>query len=79
MIKVKQILRAERRGSCDNCNREMPMFIQYSFCNGKGKEYNKISLCEDCANAVSSLLHMTMEEGKPFIYDKDEFKELEEI
>jgi len=79
MIKVKQILKAVRRGSCDNCNREMPMFIQYSFCNEKGKEYNKISLCEDCGCAVSYLFFKVMEEGKSFIYDKDEIKESEEM
>lgn len=57
----------------------MPMVIQYSFCDSKGKECNKLTLCEDCSNAVSDLLHKVMEEGKPFIYDIDEIKELEEI
>lgn len=76
MIKVKQILRAERRCSCDNCNREMPMVIEYSFCNDKGKEYTKLILCEDCSNAVSNLFHNVMEEGTPYKYDMDEIKEM---
>lgn len=79
MIKVKQILRAERRCSCDNCNREMPMVMEFSFCNAKGKEYTKLILCEDCSNAVSNLLHKVMEDGTSFKYDMDEIKELEEI
>lgn len=78
MIKTDYIPREVKHNSCDNCNREMPFVIKLSFCESNGKEYNRLHLCEDCANAVSNLLHATMKAGKNFKYDYDEIKEIKE-
>lgn len=78
MIKIKSIPSRIKKHSCDNCNREMTPVLEFDFCNSKGKSYNKLTLCEDCANAVSDLFHKTMEDGKSFKYDKDEIEEIKE-
>ena len=78
MIKINQISKEVQQHSCDNCNREMPFILKYSFCNSQGKEYIQLHLCEDCANAVANLFYTSMEEGKSFKYDKDEITELKE-
>jgi len=78
MIKAKQLLRKIKRHSCDNCNRETALNIEFSFCDSKGKEFNKIILCEDCSNAITNLFHAVMEDGDFFKYDMDEITECEE-
>jgi len=78
LIKIKQIPRKIRTCSCDNCNRVVPFVLVYSFCDSKGKKYDTRAFCEDCANALGNLFHNCMEEGKPFMYDMDEIKEIEE-
>ena len=74
MMKIRHITSKVKRHSCDNCNREMPFILEYSFCNSKGVEYNKITLCEDCANAVANLFYRAIEHGKSFKYDKDQIE-----
>ncbi|HBJ2612324.1 TPA: hypothetical protein LA742_000741 [Clostridium botulinum] len=76
MIKVKQIPETTQKYSCNNCNREVPFVLEYSFYNSKNKQYNKITLCEDCANAVSNLFYKVMEEGESYKYEEDEFKKI---
>lgn len=69
--------------SCDNCDRITPIILKYKFIDiGKhDKKYTfaTLCLCEDCSNAISTLHSNVMEEGKPFKYEEDDFKELEEI
>jgi len=79
MIQVKHIAKVVETHSCDNCNRVTSFVLEYRFHDKKGKEFNKLTLCEDCANAVSNLLHLSMEDGKSFMYDYDEIKEVEGI
>lgn len=77
MIKAKQILEKDETKSCDNCNRVMPLVIEFSFLDIREKEFNKLTLCEDCSNAVSNLFYNVMEEGKSYKYEFDEIKEME--
>lgn len=63
---------------CDSCNREMPVIIGFKIKADKGNDCEVIELCEDCANAMANLFYKTMEEGKSFIYSKDEIKEINE-
>lgn len=69
MITCEQV--TDRQYSCDNCNLEMPLVLQYRFSNG-GREYVRLTLCEDCSCALSNLHFKVMEEGKPHKYDLDE-------
>jgi hypothetical protein len=78
LIKIKHIPEKVEKHSCDNCNREMSFVVEYSFSDDNGKEYNKITLCEDCANAVANLFYESMKDGKSFKYDKDEIEEYKE-
>jgi hypothetical protein len=72
-IEVSYISREKRQYSCDNCNRETPFVLQYSFKNSKGKEFNKLTLCEDCSCALAHLHFKCMEHGESYQYDKDGF------
>ena len=73
MISIKYIPNGEvQRHSCDNCNRETPFVLKYRFCNDKGVEFNRLTLCEDCSGALPYLHRKCMELGEPFKYDKDE-------
>lgn len=74
MIKVREILKSEKVCSCDNCNRIMPLVLEYSFSDDKDKEYNKLTLCEDCGNAMSNMFYKVMENGESFKYELDEIK-----
>ncbi|EHN14106.1 hypothetical protein [Clostridium sporogenes] len=76
MIKVRQIPKKVQAHSCDNCNRETSFVLEYTFEDKKGKEYNKITLCEDCANALSNLFYKVMEESESYKYEEDEFKKI---
>lgn len=76
MIKVKQISKTTQKHSCDNCNREVPFVLEYNFRNSEGNEFNKLTLCEDCANALSNLFYKVMEEGESYKYEEDEFKKI---
>ena len=63
---------------CDSCNRKMLPIIEYMIKADNSNDCETIGLCEDCANAMSNLFYKTMEEGKSFIYSKDEIKEINE-
>jgi len=64
---------------CDSCNRAMPWIIEYRIKADNSHDCETIGLCEDCSNAFVKLFHRVMEDGKPYKYEKDEFKKLEEI
>ncbi|MEG2918845.1 MAG: hypothetical protein RR851_13030 [Clostridium sp.] len=74
-IKIRRI---SNKRKCDNCKREMPYLLEYTF-SYKCPNHNKHSLCEDCSESLGRIHRSSMEHGKPFEYDLDEIKELEEI
>lgn len=74
MITCRQI--TDRRHSCDNCDREMPLNLKYQFMDGNGRQYNELTLCEDCSAAMSNLHYKVMVEGKAHQYDMDEITEV---
>ena len=80
MITCKQD--TSRRYSCDNCNRTVPVILQYKFIDvdETDREYGfaTLTLCEDCSNALSKLHSNVMENGTAFKYVEDEIKEFEE-
>lgn len=78
MIKIKQIYNNGNlvNHPCNNCNRQTPLMLKYTFLND-GREWNKMYLCEDCSCAMANLHFNCMEDGKPFKYDMDEITELE--
>jgi len=70
-------------GSCDNCNREMLLLLQYEFLDVKSsnkmpsdKPYITLCLCEDCSNALGNLYHKVMENLEPHKYHLDEITKI---
>lgn len=83
MIKVNVKYEQNKTSSCDNCNREMQVIINYEFIDIKPnndyhkffkicKPYVELHLCEDCSCALSNLHHNVMENFEPHQYYLDE-------
>lgn len=76
MITCKQITKENH--SCDNCNREMPLIINYKFIDKRiqgNSAYLQLYLCEDCSNALANLHYKVMVSGVDHKYDLDEITE----
>jgi len=72
MIEVNVLFNNSKHvGSCNNCNREMPLLLKYDF-SYEGIAYNKLCLCEDCSAAIGHLHRSIMENHEPYNYNFDE-------
>lgn len=78
MIIVKGIYKEVEKHSCDNCNEVTGLNFVFSFKDKNNKEFNKLTLCEDCSCAISRLFTKSMVGNKSFKYDKnkDEISEI---
>ena len=57
----------------------MPFGLVYEFSDlhhNNALTYAKLTLCEDCSNALGSLHLATMKKSKPHMYSEDEIMEL---
>lgn len=66
----------DRRYSCDNCSREMPLILKFTFSSQREKAYAQLALCEDCSAAMANLHYKVMSNDKPHQYDMDEITEV---
>lgn len=77
MIKINYIFQKDKiKYSCDNCNKELPVILEYSFYNNKSKEYNKLILCEDCGNAMSNMFYKVIKNEESFKYENDNIEKI---
>ena len=74
MITIKG-MDVNKRESCDNCNRIMPVLKYRFFDKNNKKPYVTLTLCEDCCGSMSNLFYTSVKDNKDYIYNNDEITE----